>query len=149
MIKKNAKVKESAEYEQSTEVEENTGVKESTEFEESTDVEENTEVEINKEDKESDILNSLNQISRIDKEIDSSIMNKKKLEEVTDKHKERTRKQKISVTAKKKRIKVFPPRGRELSLYEKIREDIISQRNKEWMIYEKEWEKNGMKKYQI
>ena len=31
---------------------------------------------------------------------------------------------------------------RELSEYEKIREEIIAQRKKEWLIAEKEWEKN-------
>ena len=30
---------------------------------------------------------------------------------------------------------------RELSEYEKIREEFIAQRKKEWEIYEKEWEK--------
>ena len=148
-LKESVKDKESTKVEESTNDEKSAEAKKSTEFEESTEVEENTEVEINEEDKESDILNSLNPISKIDKEIDSSIINNKKMDEVTDKHKERTGKQKISDTAKKNRINDFPPRGRELSLYEKIREDIISQRNKEWMIYEKEWEKNGMKKYKI
>ena len=38
--------------------------------------------------------------------------------------------------------KPLPPLPvRELSEYEKIREDIIAQRNQEWQVYEKEWEK--------
>ena len=41
--------------------------------------------------------------------------------------------------------KPLPPLPiRELSLYEKIREDIINQREREWVIYEKEWERQEM-----
>ena len=40
-------------------------------------------------------------------------------------------------------MKPLPPLPeRELSDYEKIREEIIAQRKKEWLIAEKEWEKN-------
>ena len=39
-------------------------------------------------------------------------------------------------------MKPLPPLpSRELSEYEKIREEIIAERKKEWAIYEKEWEK--------
>jgi hypothetical protein len=45
--------------------------------------------------------------------------------------------------------KPLPPLPiRELSEYEKIREDIINQREKEWVIYEKEWERQEMEKAQ-
>ena len=43
---------------------------------------------------------------------------------------------------KEKAMKPLPPLpSRELSEYEKIREEIIAERKKEWAIYEKEWEK--------
>ena len=43
---------------------------------------------------------------------------------------------------KEKARKPLPPLpSRELSEYEKIREEIIAERKKEWAIYEKEWEK--------
>ena len=46
-------------------------------------------------------------------------------------------------------MKPLPPLPiRELSQYEKIREDIINQRKKEWVIYEKEWERQEMEKAQ-
>ena len=42
---------------------------------------------------------------------------------------------------KEKLIKPLPPLPlRQPSQYEKIREEIIAQRNKEWLIAEKEWE---------
>ena len=42
-------------------------------------------------------------------------------------------------------MKPLPPLPiRELSQYEKIREDIINRREKEWVIYEKEWERQEM-----
>lgn len=52
---------------------------------------------------------------------------------------ERKERRKRLVEKAKKPIPPLPKR--ELSEYEKIREEIISQRNKEWAIYEKEWEK--------
>ena len=43
---------------------------------------------------------------------------------------------------KEKLKKPLPPLPvKELSEYEKIREDFIAQRKKEWEAYEKEWEK--------
>ena len=49
----------------------------------------------------------------------------------------RSRRQEI----KEKLMKPLPPLPvRKLSQYEKIREEIISQRNKEWLIVEKEWD---------
>ena len=44
----------------------------------------------------------------------------------------------------KKPIKPFPVK--EMSKYEKIREDIIKQRKKEWLVFEKEWEKKWEEK---
>ena len=52
---------------------------------------------------------------------------------------ERKERRKKLVEKAKKPIPPLPIR--ELSEYEKIREEIISQRNKEWAIYEEEWEK--------
>ena len=59
---------------------------------------------------------------------------------------ERKKKRKLkSVEA----MKPLPPLPiRELSQYEKIREDIINRREKEWVIYEKEWERQKMEKTQ-
>ena len=46
-------------------------------------------------------------------------------------------------------MKPLPPLPiRELSQYEQIREDIINRREKEWVIYEKEWERQEMEKAQ-
>ena len=43
---------------------------------------------------------------------------------------------------KEKAMKPLPPLpSRELSEYEKIREELIAERKKEWAIYEKEWDK--------
>ena len=48
---------------------------------------------------------------------------------------------------KERAKKPLPPLpARELSEYEKIRENIITQRNKEWLVYEKEWEKQWEEK---
>ena len=48
---------------------------------------------------------------------------------------------------KEKLLKPLPPLPeRELSQYEKIRLEIITQRNKEWLQVEKEWEEKMGKK---
>ena len=52
---------------------------------------------------------------------------------------ERKERRKALVHKFKKPLPPLPVR--ELSEYEKIREDIIAQRNQEWQVYEKEWEK--------
>ena len=57
---------------------------------------------------------------------------------------ERKERRKKLVEKAKKPIPPLPIR--ELSEYEKIREEIISQRNKEWAIYEEEWEKKWEEK---
>ena len=128
--------------EERTDDEEITEVKEGVEVEKSSDDDESSEVEKSKEDEEIDIVKSINQIQCFDKEINSSIINKNKRDEETAKNKE-------IETEKNTLINFVPKPVRELSLYEKIREEFISQRNKEWIIYEKEWEKNEMLKYQI
>ena len=59
------------------------------------------------------------------------------------------RKKKEEKTKSVEAMKPLPPLPiRELSQYEKIREDIINRREKEWVIYEKEWERQEMEKTQ-
>ena len=52
---------------------------------------------------------------------------------------ERKRKRKALLEKLKRPLPPLPVR--ELSDYEKIREDFIAQRKREWVVYEKEWEK--------
>ena len=51
---------------------------------------------------------------------------------------ERKEKRKVLIEKAKKPLKPLP--NREPSEYEKIREDLIAQRQKEWLVYEKKWE---------
>ena len=51
------------------------------------------------------------------------------------------RKERRTVLLEKAKKPLPPLPVRELSEYEKIREEFIAQRKKEWEIYEKEWEK--------
>ena len=51
------------------------------------------------------------------------------------------RKERRTVLLEKAKNPLPPLPVRELSEYEKIREEFIAQRKKEWEIYEKEWEK--------
>ena len=50
------------------------------------------------------------------------------------------RKEKRKALLEKAKQPIPPLPVRELSEYEKIRENIISQQKKEWELYEKEWE---------
>ena len=51
------------------------------------------------------------------------------------------RRNKRKAILEKAKMPMPPLPIRELSEYEKIREEFIAQRKKEWEIYEKEWEK--------
>lgn len=55
--------------------------------------------------------------------------------------KKKERKEKRTEKTREAKKPLPPLPFRELSLYEKIRKDIITEREREWVIYEKEWEK--------
>ena len=54
------------------------------------------------------------------------------------------RKEKRKALLEKAKLPMPPLPDRELSEYEKIRENIISERKKKWEVYEKEWEKQWL-----